>query len=43
MRLTLATLALVEATKNGKGGKHGGVDLSGERFNWKIPKCKVAS
>ena len=27
MRLTLATLALVEATKNGKGGKHGGVDL----------------
>jgi len=39
MKLALATLALVEATKNGKGGKHGGVDMSGERFNWKIPKC----
>merc|ERR1719285_348923 len=39
MKLALATLTLVEAAKNGKGGKHGGVDMSAERFNWKIPKC----
>ena len=39
MKLALATLTLVEAAKNGKGGKHGGVNMSAERFNWKIPKC----
>ena len=39
MKLTLATLALVEATKNGKGGKHGGVDLSNERYIWQTPRC----
>ena len=39
MKLSLATLSLIEAAKNGRGGKHGNVDLDGERFNWKIPKC----
>ena len=40
MKLSLATLSLIEAAKNGRGGKHGNVDLGdNERFNWKIPKC----
>ena len=39
MKLSLATLSLIEAAKNGRGGKHGKVDLEGDRFNWKIPKC----
>ena len=40
MKLSLATLSLIEAAKNGKGGKHGNVDLGdNERFNWKTPKC----
>ena len=39
MKLSLAILPLIEAAKNGRGGKHGRVDLDAERFNWKIPKC----
>ena len=39
MKLALTSLVLVEAAKNGKGGKHGGVDLSGDRTSWQIPKC----
>ena len=39
MKLSLATLTLIQAAKNGRGGKHGRVDLDNERFNWKIPKC----
>jgi len=39
MKFSLATIALIEAAKNGKGGKHGGVDMSNDRFNWKVPKC----
>ena len=40
MKLVLVTFALIEAAKNGRGGKHGRVDISeNERFNWKIPKC----
>ena len=40
MKISLATFALIEAAKNGRGGKHGRVDISdNERFNWKIPKC----
>ena len=39
MKLSLATITLIEAAKNGRGGKHGRVDLDNERFNWKIPKC----
>ena len=40
MKLSLIIFALVEAAKNGRGGKHGRVDISdNERFNWKIPKC----
>ena len=39
MKLSLATFSLIEAAKNGRGGKHGRVDLDAERFNWKIPKC----
>jgi len=39
MKFSLATLALIEAAKNGKGGKHGGVNMSTDRFNWKVPKC----
>ena len=39
MKLALTSLLLVEAAKNGKGGKHGGVDLSGDRTSWQIPKC----
>ena len=40
MKLALVTFALIEAAKNGRGGKHGRVDISdNERFNWKIPKC----
>ena len=40
MKLSVATLSLIEAAKNGRGGKHGNVDLGdNERFQWKIPKC----
>ena len=40
MKLSLVTFALVKAAKNGRGGKHGRVDISdNERFIWKIPKC----
>ena len=40
MKFSLVTFALIEAAKNGRGGKHGRVDISdNERFNWKIPKC----
>ena len=39
MKFSIATLALTQAAKNGKGGKHGGLDLSNDRFVWKVPKC----
>lgn len=43
MKFSLATLALfgAEAAKNGKGGKHGGVDMGGDndRWVWDTPKC----
>ena len=40
MKVAFVTFALIEAAKNGRGGKHGRVDISeNERFNWKIPKC----
>ena len=39
MKLALTSLLFVEAAKNGKGGKHGGVDLSNDRTSWQIPKC----
>ena len=40
MKLSLATLSLIEAAKNGRGGKHGRIELSdNDRFSWKVPKC----
>ena len=39
MKLCLATLALVQAAKNGKGGKHGNRNLENERYVWQTPSC----
>ena len=39
MKFSLALISLIEAAKNGRGGKHGGVDLSNERYIWQTPKC----
>ena len=39
MKFSIATLALTQAAKNGKGGKHGNLDLSNDRYVWKVPSC----
>jgi len=42
MKFSLATLALLaEGAQNGKGGKHGGIEMGGdnERWVWDTPKC----
>ena len=39
MKLCLPTLALVQAAKNGKGGKHGNRNLQNERYVWQTPSC----
>ena len=39
MKLCLATLALAQAAKNGKGGKHGNRNLQNERYVWQTPSC----
>lgn len=39
MKLCLATLALAQAAKNGKGGKHGNRNIQNDRYVWQTPSC----